>query len=90
MEPTTPTVANNKPKVAIIVIVILVVAAIAIYMSLRSKAVTTITPIANEEVQVNDGTTPSTTDDTGVLTQEITSATTFDNEGDLTAIDKAF
>jgi hypothetical protein len=88
MEPTTPTVTNNKSKIAIVVIIILIIIAGMIAIMSR-KGKTVIAPINNAEVQVQNGKV-SASDDSGILTQEITEATTFDNEADLSAIDKAF
>ncbi len=88
MEPTTPTVAvaNNKSKMAIIVIIVLIIIAGAIaVISRRGK--TEVNPANNGEVQNG---TVSESDDSQILTQEITAATTFDNEKDLSEIDSAF
>jgi len=86
MEPTTPTVTNNKSKIAIVVIIILIIIAGVIAVMSR-KGKTLVAPVDNTEVQNGK---VSVSDDSGVLTQEVTEATTFDNEKDLNEIDKAF
>lgn len=87
MEPTTPTVTNNKSKIAIIIIVLLIIAVAILIFTGSKKPVVVNTPVNNTEVQNGK---VSVSDDSGILTQEITAATTFDNEADLSAIDKAF
>ncbi len=84
MEPTTAT--NNKSKITIIMIVILIIIA-GVIVVISRKGKTEVNPMNNGEVQNG---TVSESDDSLVLTQEITAATTFDNEKDLSEIDKAF
>jgi len=88
MEPTTQTVTNNKSKIVIVIIVLLIIA-VAILIFTGSKKQVEVTPIDNGVSQNINNVIPSSNDG-GVLTQEITESTTFDNEKDLSEIDKAF
>ncbi|MFA6392616.1 MAG: MmpS family transport accessory protein [Candidatus Paceibacterota bacterium] len=84
MEPTTTNKSKTKMAIIIIIIVIIIIGA---FMLSRSKSIAPSNTIGG-----NTDTTSTVTSgtDSKQLTDEITSATTFDNEAILKEIDTAF
>lgn len=83
-QPTTPMSATNKNKKMLIIIIIIIIIALGAFALSRSKSIAPSNTIGGN----TDVTTTGT--DSKQLTDEITSATTFDNEADLKEIDTAF
>ena len=77
MTPSMPPNKNKKMLIVLIVIIVLIIVAIL----LRSKV---IAPVNTENGATQTGSP------TEQLSKDIDSATTFDNEADLEAIDKEF
>lgn len=82
MEPNTkPTTTPNKNKKILIIIIIIILIIIATVL-LKSKI--------SAPLDVNETTDSGLQGDNKILSSEIDSATTFDNEADLKEIDKEF
>ena len=85
MEPTTPN--KNKTKIAVIIVIIFIlVIGILLIVSHYKK----INNSVNTNGAIITNTNVATDADSKELTNEINSATTFNNDADLNEIDKAF
>jgi len=86
MEPTPivpPVVTpNNKKMTKIIVVILALVLIVIIFIMLKGKT--------EAPADINNSSVAVTQAESKQLTSDITSATTFNNESDLSAIDKQF